>query len=168
MNTQQDMFQAAPEGYHTVTPWVIVKGAAQFISFLKEAFSAELLFPPAVSEDGTIGHAEVRIGDSVVMFFDAKKDWPPTPGFLRLYVRDCNAVYQQALQAGAVSVTQPTRVFWGDDVARVRDPFGNLWWIQARMEEVDEEEMLRRAGEKKYTDAMQYVQGARFFETENG
>jgi PhnB protein len=151
-----------PEGYHTVTPWIIVRGAALLIEYLKEAFDAEEI-ARVVSDDGSIGHAEVRIGDSVVMTFDSKKEWPETPAFLRVYVDDCDAVYQQALKAGGSSVTQPTDLFWGDRVSRVRDPFGNLWWIQTRVEDLDEAEMERRAGEKKYIEAMEYVQNAEFF-----
>jgi PhnB protein len=152
-----------PDGYHAVTPFVIVSDSIQFTQFMKEAFGAEELFPPVKNEDGSVGHAEVRIGDSVVMMFDAKADWPPTPGFLRLYVEDCNATYQQALKAGASSVTRPTHVPWGDMVARVRDPLGNLWWIQTRIEDVGEEEIERRYGEKEFMDAMEYVQSAEFF-----
>lgn len=150
-----------PEGYTTVTPFVIVKGAAEFIEFTKKAFDAEEI--TRVGEDGAIGHAEVRIGNAIVMLFDSKKDWPPTPAFLRLYVDDCDAVYGQALQAGGVSVTKPTDVPWGDRVARVRDPFGNLWWIMTRMENLTEEELGQRYSEQKYIDAMEYVQGAKFF-----
>lgn len=155
-----------PAGYYTVTPFVIVKGAAQFLDFLQEAFGAEEL-GRVVGEDGTIGHAETRIGDSIVMLFDGKPDWPATPSFLRLYVPDCAAVYQQALQAGATAVTRPTHVPWGDRVARVRDPFGNLWWIMTRIEEVDEAEIGRRYGEPEWIAAMDYVQGAEFFHPED-
>lgn len=150
-----------PEGYTTVTPFVIVKGAAEFIDFTKKAFDAKEI--TRVGEDGAIGHAEVRIGNAVVMLFDSKEHWPPTPAFLRLYVDDCNKVYSQALDAGAISVTKPTDVPWGDRVARVRDPFGNLWWIMTRMENLTEEELGQRYSEQKYIDAMEYVQGAKFF-----
>jgi uncharacterized glyoxalase superfamily protein PhnB len=151
-----------PEGYHTVTPFIIVKGAAQLLDFLSDAFEA-LEIARVPSEDGTLGHAETRIGDSVVMMFDSKKDWPETPSFLRLYVEDCDAAYQQALKAGADSVTFPTNMPWGDRVCRVRDPFGNLWWIMTRMEDLSPGEIQKRYGEKEYIDAMQYVQSAEFF-----
>jgi len=163
MTAKPNAVKAIPEGYGTVTPFVIVPGAAQFIEFLKAAFDAVELFPPVKSDDGTIGHAEVRIGDSVVMMFDAKDGWAETPSYLRLYVENCRAVYEQALKAGATSLTKPTHVPWGDLVARVRDPFGNIWGIQTRIEDVDENEMAKRAGEKKYIDAMQYVENAEAF-----
>jgi PhnB protein len=104
------------------------------------------------------GHAEFRIGNSIVMAFDAKEGWPDTPGFFRLYVEDGDAVYRRALEAGAVSVTEMTHLFFGDRVGRVRDPQCNVWWIQSRVEEVDAEEMEKRAGEQGYVDAMRYVQ----------
>ena len=93
----------------------------------------------------------------------------PTPRlFLRLYVADGDAVFQQALRAGATSVTEMTYLFWGDRVGRVRDPFGNLWWIQTRIGDVSLEEMERRATEKKWLDAMDYVQSAQFFPSATG
>jgi uncharacterized glyoxalase superfamily protein PhnB len=162
MTTKPNPVRPIPEGYHTVTPWIIVRGAAQLLDYLKEAFGAEEL-GRVYNEDGTIGHAEVRIGDSVVMMFDAKEEWPDTPAFLRLYVEDCDATYQQALKAGATSVTKPTNMPWGDRVCRVGDPFGNLWWIMTRIEDVSPEEEEKRYGQKEYMDAMQYVQSAEFF-----
>lgn len=151
-----------PEGYHTVTPWIISRDTAGLIEFVKAAFSGEEL-GRVYNDDGSIGHAEVRIGDSVVMMFDAKSDWPDTPGFLRLYVEDADATFQRALQAGAVVVTKLTHLFWGDLVGRVSDPFGNLWWIQQRIEEVTPEEMERRMSDPAFIEAMTYVQSAEFF-----
>jgi uncharacterized glyoxalase superfamily protein PhnB len=116
-----------------------------------------------VDEAGVVGHAEVRIGDSVVMMFDAKPDWPPTPGIIRLYVEDADAVHRQAVEAGGTSVTEVTHLAFGDRVGRVRDPLGNLWWIQTRIEDLGEEEMARRFGEPEFIKAMEYVQGADFF-----
>lgn len=163
MSTEKETrVNAIPEGYHTVTPFIIVKGAAQLMDFMRDAFNAiEIARVP--SEDGKLGHAEMKIGNSVVMMFDAKEDWPETPSFLRLYIEDCDVAYKQALKAGAFSVTEPTDMLWGDRVSRVGDPFGNLWWIQTRMENLSIEEMESRFGEKKYIDAMKYVQSANFF-----
>jgi uncharacterized glyoxalase superfamily protein PhnB len=126
---------------------------------LKEAFGAEE-YGRVYNEDGTIGHAEVRMGDSVVMLFDAKEEWPDTPSLLRLYVEDGDAVYRRALEAGGTSVTEVTELFFGDRVGRVRDPWGNIWWIQTHIEDVDPEEMARRAGDPTYLDAMQRVQAS--------
>ena len=158
----QPPVQPVPEGYSTVTPFIVVKGAAQLLNFLSEAFDAQEL-GRVHQEDGSISHAETRIGDSVVMMFDSKEEWPETPSFLRLYVEDGDAVYQQALKAGATSVTEMTNMPWGDRVGRVRDPLGNLSWIMTRLENVAEEEIARRVGEKEYIEAMQYVESAEFF-----
>ena len=109
------------------------------------------------NEDGTITHAEARIGDSIVGAFDTREGWPETPCFLRLYVEDADTVYQQALAAGAVSVTEMTSLVWGDRGGRVRDPLGNIWWIQTHVENVDQEEMAKRAAEKPSLDAIRYT-----------
>jgi PhnB protein len=152
-----DGIRPVPEGYRVVTPWIIPRDTAGLLDFVEEAFGAEEI-ARVPNEDGTIGHAEFRIGDSIVMAFDAREGWPDTPGFFRLYVEDGDVVYRRALEAGAVSVTEMTDLFFGDRVGRVRDPQGNVWWIQTRVEKVDAEEMEKRAGEKEYVGAMQYVQ----------
>jgi PhnB protein len=162
MTTKPNTVRPIPEGYYTVTPWIISRDTAKLLDFVKKAFGAAEL-GRVYNEDGTIGHAEVRIGDSVVMMFDAKEEWPDTPAFLRLYVEDCDAEYQQALKAGATSVTKPTNMPWGDRVCRVSDPLGNLWWIMTRIEDVSSEEEEKRYGQKEYMDAIQYVQSAKFF-----
>ena len=151
-----------PEGYYTVTPWIISRDTAGLIEFVERAFGAEEI-ARVQDENGIIGHAEFRIGDSVVMGFDAMPQWPDTPSFLRLYVEDADAVHRRALEAGATSVTEVTHLYWGDRVGRVRDPFGNLWWIQTRVEEVDPAEMERRVGEKEWIERMEYVQGSLVF-----
>ncbi|MEU4081116.1 VOC family protein [Streptomyces venezuelae] len=154
--------QPVPEGYHTVTPWIISPDTRRLMGFLEAAFGAEEL-SCLVGEDGSVGHAEVRIGDSVVMMFDARPEWPATPGFLRLYVEDADATHRRAVAAGGTSVTEVTHLFFGDRVGRVRDPLGNLYWIQTRVEDVAEEELERRLGDPEFTKAMEYVQGADFF-----
>ncbi|MEJ8636365.1 MULTISPECIES: VOC family protein [Streptomyces] len=152
-----------PEGYTSVTPWIIGQDTAGVIDFLKAAFGAVEL-GRMTDENGRIGHAEVRIGDAVVMLFDAPgADWPPTPAFLRLYVEDAAAVHRRAVEAGGQSVTEVTHLFFGDRVGRVRDPFGNLYWIQTHIEDVSEEEMERRLGDPVFTEAMDYVTSADFF-----
>ncbi|MEO3887954.1 VOC family protein [Nonomuraea sp. B5E05] len=151
-----------PEGYTSVTPWIIGHDTAGLIDWLKTAFDAVELGRMTDAE-GRIGHAEVRVGDAVVMMFDARPDWPPTPAFLRLYVPDADAVHRRAVEAGGTSVTEVTHLFFGDRVGRVRDPFGNLYWIQTHVEDVSEEEMGRRLGDPEFTKAMEYVQSADFF-----
>ncbi len=153
-----------PAGYHTVTPWILSRDTARLLDFVTAAFGAEEL--ARVESGGVIGHAEFRIGDSVVMAFDARPGWPDTPAFLRLYVADGDAVFRQALAAGATGVTEMTEMHWGDRVGRVRDPLGNLWWIQTRVADLTLEEMERRAALPEFVAAMAYVQGAALFTTD--
>jgi uncharacterized glyoxalase superfamily protein PhnB len=161
-DASKDRISPVPEGYHTVTPWIISRDTSRLIEFVATAFDGEEI-ARVDNEDGTIGHAEARIGDSVVMMFDARPEWPETPAFLRLYVADGDATFQQAMQAGATAVTKMTHLFWVDRVGRVRDPLGNLWWIQSRVEEVSPEEMARRAQDPKWAAAMRYVQSSLIF-----
>jgi PhnB protein len=132
-----------PEGYHTVTPYLNIQGAAELIEFLQKAFAArvkERIDRP----DGAIVHAEIRIGDSIVMLSDPGGDCAPMPGAFYLYVTDADAAYKCAIEAGATSVMEPTDQFWGDRQGGVKDRFGNLWWIATRVEGVSEEELQRR------------------------
>lgn len=151
-----------PEGYTTVTPWIISPDTARLIDYVRAAFGAEELFRLA-GASGAVEHAEVRIGDAVVMMFDSRPEWPPTPAFLRLFVDDADAVHRQAVAAGGTSVTEVTHLHFGDRVGRVRDPLGNLWWIHTRIEEVGAEEMERRLTDPVFVKAMEYVQSAEFF-----
>src|SRR5688500_6019219 len=146
-----------PEGYHTVTPWICSRDTARLLDFVKEAFGAEEM-ARVPAEDGSIGHAEFRIGDSVVMAFDSRPEWPETPAFLRLYFEDGDEVHRRALEAGATSVTEMTEHFFGDRVGRVRDPLGNIWWIQTHIEDIDFKDMEKRAKDPSMMQAMKYVQ----------
>ncbi|WP_369389929.1 VOC family protein [Streptomyces sp. CG1] len=159
---------AIPEGYTAITPWIISADTAALIDFLKRAFHAEEL-GRMVGPGGRVEHAEVRIGDAVVMMFDRHSpDWQPTPAYLRLFVEDADAVYRQAIEAGATPVTEVTHLAFGDRVGRVRDPLGNLWWIQTHVEDVSPEELRRRFADPEFTARMEYVQSAEFFPQETG
>jgi uncharacterized glyoxalase superfamily protein PhnB len=153
------MSDSHPAGYGAVTPWIISADSVRLIEFITAAFGGQELARMA-GPDGGIGHAEVRVGDSVVMMFDARDGWPDTPAFLRLYVADADATYQQALAAGASPVTEVTGLFFGDRVGRVRDPLGNIWWIQAHVEDVDPAELARRPQEPAAVQALQYVEAS--------
>jgi uncharacterized glyoxalase superfamily protein PhnB len=149
--------RGVPQGYGTVTPWIISRDTALLIDFVKDAFGAtELGRVPGPA--GGIGHAEVRIGDSVVMMFDAHEGWPDTPAFMRLYVEDGDALHRQALAAGATSVTAMTSLFFGDRVGRIRDPLGNIWWIQTHVEDVSPAEMAERSQDPAAIEAMRYLE----------
>ena len=118
-----------PESYSTVSPYLIAAGAQRVIDFLKQTFGARELRRYDMP-DGSIMHAEVRIGDTVVMIGDAGANWPPVPAHLHVYVADVDDTYQKALKAGGVSVQTPQRK--GEDPDRrggVKDPAGNIWWI---------------------------------------
>ena len=140
--------QPIPEGYHTVTPYLIVSGVPQLIDFLKQAFGAEEMVRMAQS-DGTIGHAEVKIGTSRVMMGEAGGEFKPMPTMLHLYVEDTDAVYQRALQAGATSLMEPADQFYGDRMSAVQDAFGNQWWIATHIEDVSHEEIAKRAAQQQ-------------------
>lgn len=146
-----------PPGYTTVTPWMITPDTAQLLDFVHRAFDAEEL-ARIPGPDGGIGHAEFRIGNAIVMAFDARPEWPPTPAFLRLFVADGDAVWQQAVNAGAEPLTRMVTHFWGDRGGRVRDLQGNVYWIQTRLEELTPEETQRRAQLPEYQQAMTYAQ----------
>jgi PhnB protein len=145
-----------PDGYATVTPWVVTTDTRRLLAFLTQAFDAEELGRVEV-EGGAIGHAEARIGNSIIMMFDSP--FPvATPGLLRLYVQDAEATVGRAVAAGATVVTRPTELAWGDRVGRVRDPVGNLWWIQERVAEPTPQELARRLEDPRFAEAMRYLQ----------
>jgi len=152
------MTNVVPEGYHTITPWLINREAGKLIDFLLAVFDGEEL--GRMEFDGVVGHAEVRIGDSVVMLFDSRPNWPATPGFLRLYVADDAEVLHRAVERGATVVTEPTELFFGDRVSRFRDPFGNLYWIHQHLLDVTPELAEQRLSDPKFVEAMAYVQSA--------
>lgn len=133
-----------PDGYHTVTPYLVVEGAAKLLDFLERAFGGKVT-ERVDRPDGTVGHAEVRLGDSMLMLAEASAQWKAMPALIYLYVPDTDTTYQRALQAGATSVMAPANQFYGDRNGGVKDPFGNMWWIGTHVEDVPPEEMKRRA-----------------------
>ena len=133
-----------PEGYHSITPYLVVPGVAKLIDFLKQAFDAKEIHR-MTTPDGMVMHAEVGIGDSRVMMGEAHGQWTAMPAMLYLYVEDCDAVYKRALEAGATSVREPADQFYGDRQGGVKDPSGNQWFIGTHIEDVAPDEMERRA-----------------------
>ena len=137
--------KSIPDGFHTVTPYLVVPGVSTLLDFLKQAFDAQELLSPMLRADGSVGHAEVKIGDSIIMMGEPMGDMQPMPCSLYLYVQDADAVYQRALQAGATSLMEPADQFYRDRSAGVQDTVGNQWCIATRQEDVPPDEMLKRA-----------------------
>jgi len=141
-----------PEGYHTVTPYLTVNDASRAIDFYKRAFGAQetvrMQGPP-----GKIGHAELKIGDSIVMLADempgSGSRSPQSLGGstvnIFLYVKDVDAAFRQAINAGAKAETQPADMFWGDRYGKLSDPFGHSWSLATHKEDVAPDELQRRA-----------------------
>ena len=132
-----------PPGHHSITPSIVVRGAAGFIDFLESAFDAAVVARYDMGED-KIAHAEVRIGDSSLMLGDSVPGFEPMPSMLTVYVDDVDVTYARALAAGASSITAPANQFYGHRSARVLDVWGNKWSIAAVVEEVSEQEIIRR------------------------
>lgn len=132
-----------PDGYHTVTPYLLVDRVAELIQFLERAFDGEETHRSA-APDGTVMHAAVRIGDSMIMMGQESARWKAGPTMLYLYVPDVDRVYQRALDAGATVVREPKDEFYGDRSAGVQDAWGNQWWLATHIEDVHPEELQRR------------------------
>ncbi len=135
-----------PEGLHTVTPYLVVSGVARLIDFLKQAFDATEMHR-STRPDGTVMHAQVKIGDSPIMMGEVWGEFPPKAASLYLYVPDTDVVYKRALAAGAVSIMEPMDMFYGDRNGGVKDFAGNEWWIATHIEDVPPAELERRAEE---------------------
>ncbi|HEX3424844.1 MAG TPA: VOC family protein [Acidimicrobiales bacterium] len=151
------MNTVAPEGYTTVAPWIVTRDTGQLLDFVAAAFDGEELGRVRL-EDGSIGHAEIRVGDTVLLAFDQRPDWPAIPSLLRLFVNDADATIDRAVAAGATVVTPARTHAFGQRTGRVRDPLGNIWWISAVVEDVPPEEGMRRLTEALYADAMREAQ----------
>ena len=133
-----------PDGYHTVTPFLNVKGVAKMIDFMKSALGAEEIIRMP-GPDGTVMHAEVSIGNSRLMLGEPMQQGPTTTSSsFYLYVSDVDSMYKRATGAGAKSVSPPTDQFWGDRMATVSDPFGNTWSLATHKEDPSPEEMQKR------------------------
>ncbi len=138
--------KAIPEGYHTVTPYITVDNAGAVIDFLKKAFDAQESF--AMRDDkGNVQHAEVKVGNSIVMLGSSHDQWKARPANFYVYVEDCDAVYKQALAAGGTSLSEPQTQFYGDRHGGVTDSQGNNWWIATHVEDVSPADLERRAKE---------------------
>jgi PhnB protein len=148
-----------PPRYARVNAWMISRDTDAEVRFLASVFGVvETPGSRMLDADGDIGHVEVELGGTVLMLFDAKAGWPPTPAYLRVYVGDAAATVERAVAAGARVVTRPTLLAFGERVARVRDPQGHLWWLHERVEDVPPDELAGRFADPGALEAMAYVQ----------
>ena len=132
-----------PEGFHTVTPYVFAKGAPQLMAFISAAFNGEVTSSQE-RPDGSIMHAEMHIGDSIVLMAEATEEFPAMPASFYLYVIDCDGVFDKALAAGGISIFPLMNLPSGERYGGVKDPCGNIWWIATHVEDVSLEEQARR------------------------
>ncbi|MEU2562005.1 VOC family protein [Streptomyces longispororuber] len=151
------MKNTAPEGYTSVAPWVVTDDTGALLDFVAAAFGGEELARVPV-EDGSVGHGEIRVGDTVVLAFDRRPDWPVMPALLRVYVPDADAAVESAVAHGGRIVTEVCDSAWGDRGGRVRDPFGNIWWVVSRQEDVTPDQAWERMSEPRYVEAMRVAQ----------
>jgi PhnB protein len=121
-----------PDGYHSVNPYIVVTGVEGLIDFLRTVFGGVERGKREISADGTIGHAEVQIGDSVVMLSEGSAAYSSRPSVCFTYVADVDSVVQEAVAAGAELILEPTDQPWGDRVGGFHDPFDNRWWVATR------------------------------------
>jgi PhnB protein len=143
-----------PEGYHSVTPYLVVDGAARAIEYYEQAFGAKERVRMS-APDGKIGHAELEVGDALVMLSDplpqfvgrSPKELGGTSVSLFMYVEDVDATVKQAVDAGATVTMEVADQFWGDRFGAVTDPYGHLWTIATRVEDLTPDEVAERAKE---------------------
>ncbi|GAA0406691.1 Dot/Icm type IV secretion system effector PhnB [Pseudomonas veronii subsp. inensis] len=139
-----------PEGYHSVTPYLGINKAAEAIEFYKKAFGATQVMRLDMP-DGRVGHAELRIGDAAIMLgtpcdeMSLSNPTERTSVALQLYVTDVDAQFKQAVAAGASALSEPEDRFYGDRSGSVKDPFGHLWYLATRKEDLTEEQIRQRA-----------------------
>ena len=144
------MAQTKPSGYNSVQPYLIIKNCADALEFYKKAFGVTERMR-MTRPDGQIGHAEIQVGDSVIMMADehpgmdafAPQHYGGSPISLHIYVEDCDAAYRQAMASGSTSVREPADQSYGDRNAGVLDPFGYKWWLSTHVRDVSLEELQK-------------------------
>jgi uncharacterized glyoxalase superfamily protein PhnB len=147
--------QPIPPGYHSLTPHLIIKGAGQAVDYYKKAFGAQELFRFQCEETGNVAHAELKIGDSILMICEESAEWGAfspastkgTPVGVHLYVENVDDVFDRAVKAGGKALMPVTDMFWGDRFGKLQDPFGHVWEIATHKEDLTPEEVAKRAKE---------------------
>ncbi|MGW0598959.1 VOC family protein [Streptomyces sp. NPDC002776] len=147
----------APKGYTSVAPWVVTDDTGALLDFIAQVFEGEEL-ARVQTEDGLIGHGEIRVGDTVVLAFDRRPDWPPMPSLLRVFVADADEAFSRAVEAGGQVVTSLLDNAFGQRGGRIKDPFGNIWWVTSHVEDVTEEQVWRRLQDPVHAEGMRVAQ----------
>jgi PhnB protein len=151
--------EIVPANFTSVTPWIVSRSTSQLIDFLTNDFEAEEIPHSRIkNKEGVVINAVVKIGTAMVMLFDSREGWSPTPSLLNLYVEDVDKVYRASLKLGATSVTDITIMYFGEKVCRILDPFGNIWWLNQRIEEIEPAEIKRRAAAPEAATGIAYIQ----------
>lgn len=136
-----------PDGFHTVTPYLVADDAKRVIAFMQKAFNAEFDHRPTRRPDGKLMHATLRVGDTRVMIGNASERAKAMQAMLYVYVPNVDEVYAAAIEAGGTSIMAPTDMFYGDRSGGVTDPGGNQWYIATHIEDVSEAELHKRTNE---------------------
>lgn len=146
-----------PDAYTSVAPWVVTDDTGALLDFIAQAFEGQEL-ARVVTEDGLIGHGEIRVGDTIVLAFDRRPEWPAMPSLLRVWVPDADGAFARAAAAGATVVTELSDNAFGQRGGRIKDPFGNIWWVVSHVEDVAEDEMWQRLQQPEYAEQMRVAQ----------
>lgn len=141
-------FDYIPEGYKAVNPYFVIENPETLVEFALKVFDAEMT-ESIEDENGRISHAEIKIGDSIIMMGRRTESNTPYTGMMYVYVENVDETYKKALDAGAQSVMEPVDMYYGDRNGGVIDTTGITWWIATRFEEVTPEELQKRAAENR-------------------
>ncbi len=152
-----DLRNGTPTGYTSVAPWVVTADTGAFLDFVSDVFGGEELARVS-TEDGSIGHGEIRVGDTVVLAFDRRPEWPTMPSLLRVFVPNADEAFAKSLAAGAEVVTELGDSAFGQRGGRIKDPFGNIWWVTSHVEDVPEDVMWQRMQDPVYAEQMRVAQ----------
>ena len=147
-SSKSNSVRTIPEGFHTVTPYLVANDAPRLIEFMVNAFDGKVTFITK-DDNGRVVHATVKIGDSIIMVSDTMEDMRPEPAMLFLYVDDVDSIYRQAIDADGSSIQKPRDEFYGDRAGAVKDEWGNKWWIATHIEDVDPKELEKRSKESQ-------------------
>ncbi|QIG38866.1 VOC family protein [Microbacterium sp. 4R-513] len=146
-----------PAGYTSVAPWIVTDDTGALLDFITDVLGGEELARVS-TEDGAIGHGEIRVGDTVLLAFDRRPDWPVMPSVLRVWVDDPDTTFAKATAAGATVVTELADSAFGQRGGRIKDPFGNIWWVVSQSEQVVEDVMWQRLQQPEYAQQMRIAQ----------